>query len=59
MGDDMPDYGAMQKVGIASCPDDAAEEIKQISAYVSPFKGGKGCVRDIIEQVLKVQDNWI
>ena len=58
MGDDMPDYEVMTKVGIACCPDDAVEEIKSISHYISPNKGGKGCVRDIIEQVLKTQGKW-
>jgi 3-deoxy-D-manno-octulosonate 8-phosphate phosphatase (KDO 8-P phosphatase) len=59
MGDDIPDYYAMQIVGVASCPADASEEIKAISHYISAYKGGSGCVRDIIEQVLKVQGNWM
>jgi 3-deoxy-D-manno-octulosonate 8-phosphate phosphatase (KDO 8-P phosphatase) len=49
----------MKLAGIAVCPVDAAEEIKAISAYISPVGGGKGCVRDIIEQVLKVQEKWM
>ena len=59
MGDDIPDYYAMQMAGVASCPADASEEIKAISHYISAYKGGTGCVRDIIEQVLKVQGNWM
>lgn len=59
MGDDLPDLEIMKYVGLACCPQDAAPEIKEISAYVSHKKGGKGCVRDIIEQVLKVQGKWI
>jgi 3-deoxy-D-manno-octulosonate 8-phosphate phosphatase (KDO 8-P phosphatase) len=59
MGDDIPDYYVMQMAGIASCPADASEEIKAISHYISAYKGGTGCVRDIIEQVLKVQGNWM
>jgi len=59
MGDDIPDYPVMKMCGLAVCPSDAAEEIKAISAYISPYSGGKGCVRDIIEQVLKVQDKWM
>ncbi len=59
MGDDLPDYPVMKAAGIAVCPVDAAEEIKAISAYISPFGGGKGCVRDIIEQLLKVQEKWM
>jgi 3-deoxy-D-manno-octulosonate 8-phosphate phosphatase (KDO 8-P phosphatase) len=59
MGDDIPDYHVMKKAGVSACPADAAEEILSISKYISPFKGGKGCVRDIIEQVLKLQKNWM
>ncbi len=58
MGDDIPDYEVMLKVGVAACPQDAAVEIKHISDYQSPFLGGKHCVRDIIEQTLRVQDKW-
>ncbi len=58
MGDDMPDYDVMQKVGIPVCPADAVIEIKAISLYISDKKGGEGCVRDIIEQVLRTQKNW-
>lgn len=58
MGDDIPDYQVMQKVGFAACPKDAAAEIKEISDYISPKKGGEGCVRDVLEQVLRLQGNW-
>ncbi len=58
MGDDIPDFDVMLKVGIATCPQDACPEIKGISHYQSPIFGGKGCVRDVIEQVLKVQEKW-
>lgn len=58
MGDDIPDYYVMQEVGLPCCPQDAVPEIKAISKYVSHKKGGKGCVRDVIEQVLKVQGKW-
>ncbi len=59
MGDDIPDMRVMQKVGVPVCPADAAEEVKEISVYISDKKGGEGCVRDIIEQVLKVQGKWL
>jgi len=59
MGDDIPDLGAMKLVGLPVCPADAAEEIKEASLYVSPLTGGKGCVRDVIEKVLKVQGRWM
>ncbi len=58
MGDDLPDYEIMSRVGVAVCPNDSAIEIKQISQYVSPKNGGEGCVRDIIEQILRVQGKW-
>jgi 3-deoxy-D-manno-octulosonate 8-phosphate phosphatase (KDO 8-P phosphatase) len=58
MGDDIPDYSCMQIVDFACCPADAAVEIKQICSYISPFKGGHGCVRDVIEKVLKLNNNW-
>jgi 3-deoxy-D-manno-octulosonate 8-phosphate phosphatase (KDO 8-P phosphatase) len=59
MGDDIPDYRVMKMVGLPVCPSDAVEEIKDISLYISDKGGGKGCVRDIIEQVLKVQGKWM
>lgn len=59
MGDDIPDYRVMKLVGVPVCPSDASEEIKSISDYISDKGGGKGCVRDIIEQVLKVQGKWM
>jgi len=59
MGDDIPDYRVMKKVGVPVCPADAVEEIKNISIYISDKKGGEGCVRDIIEQVMKVQGKWM
>jgi len=58
MGDDIPDFPVMNLVGLPCCPQDAVPEIKAISKYVSHKKGGKGAVRDVIEQVLKVQDKW-
>lgn len=58
MGDDIPDYNVMKQVGVATCPQDAAVEIKAISDYQSPFNGGKHCVRDVIEQTLRVQGKW-
>ena len=58
MGDDIPDCKVMKEVGVAACPGDAAEEIKAISQFISALDGGKGCVRDILEQVMKIQDTW-
>lgn len=59
MGDDIPDYHVMKLVGLPSCPQDACPEIKGISKYISHKHGGKGAVRDVIEQVMKVQGKWM
>ena len=56
MGDEIP---VMKVIGLPVCPIDAAEEIKAISLYISPIEGGKGCVRDVIEKVLKIQGKWM
>jgi 3-deoxy-D-manno-octulosonate 8-phosphate phosphatase (KDO 8-P phosphatase) len=58
MGDDIPDVLIMQSVGVACAPADAVAEIKKIAHYISPLAGGKGCVRDVIEKVLKLNNNW-
>ena len=58
MGDDIPDYAAMQVCGLPCCPNDAATEIKQVAKYISPYNGGKGCVRDVIEKVMKLNGDW-
>lgn len=59
MGDDLPDMEPMQAAGVSACPADAIAEIQSFAHYISPAKGGEGCVRDVIEKVLKVQDKWI
>lgn len=59
MGDDLPDLEVMKMVGFPTCPDDAVVEVKQISKYISNFTGGKGCVRDVIEQVLRLHKQWV
>ena len=58
MGDDLPDYEVMKRVGIAACPNNAAYEIKDICIYISNRNGGEACVRDIIEQVMRSQGTW-
>ena len=59
MGDDIPDYHVMKLVGLPTCPQDACPEIKGISKYISHKNGGKGAVRDVVEQVMKVQGKWM
>ena len=58
MGDDLPDTLPMKLVYLKTCPFDAVPEVREISDYISNKNGGEGCVRDIIEQTLKVQGNW-
>lgn len=58
MGDDIPDMLPMQQVGVSCAPADAVAEIKSIAHYISPVLGGKGCVRDVIEKVLKLNGHW-
>ncbi len=58
MGDDIPDFHVMKLVGLPTCPQDASPEIKAISKYISHKNGGKGAVREVIEQVMKVQGKW-
>lgn len=59
MGDDIPDYEVMKVAGIPVCPSDADSEIKQVATYISDRKGGEGCVRDVIEQVLRLHNKWM
>jgi 3-deoxy-D-manno-octulosonate 8-phosphate phosphatase (KDO 8-P phosphatase) len=59
MGDDLPDFEVMKKSGFPTCPADAVEEIKELSLYTSHRNGGEGCVRDIIEQVLRLHGKWM
>lgn len=59
MGDDIPDYNVMKKAGLPVCPSDADSEIRQLASYVSDKKGGEGCVRDVIEQVLRLHNKWL
>lgn len=58
MGDDIPDYGVMKLVGLPVCPADACPEIKEVSKYISPVQGGMGCVRDVLEKVLRLNGDW-
>ncbi len=59
MGDDIPDYELLKAVGVACCPADAADEIKEICLFVSSKNGGEGCVREITEQVLRAKGLWM
>jgi 3-deoxy-D-manno-octulosonate 8-phosphate phosphatase (KDO 8-P phosphatase) len=59
MGDDIPDFEIMKIAGVPVCPSDADYEIRQISLYVSDRKGGEGCVRDVIEQVMRLHNKWM
>ncbi len=59
MGDDIPDIDIMKIVALPTCPADSAEEVKAVAQYISPAVGGRGCVRDVIEKVMKVQGKWM
>jgi 3-deoxy-D-manno-octulosonate 8-phosphate phosphatase (KDO 8-P phosphatase) len=59
IGDDIPDIPILKVCGLAVCPSDAVAEVKEVCDFVSLYPGGKGCARDLIEQVLKVQNRWI
>ncbi|HMB62947.1 MAG TPA: HAD-IIIA family hydrolase [Eudoraea sp.] len=58
MGDDIPDIPSLQQIALPTCPQNAVPEVKAICRYVSHLKGGEGCVRDVIEQVLKIRGDW-
>lgn len=58
MGDDRPDYEVMRRVGLPCCPADAVPEIKEVAIYTSPFIGGQGCARDVLEKVLRLKGEW-
>ncbi len=58
MGDDIPDLEVMKLAGISSAPLDAVAEVKHVARYISPYAGGQGCVRDVIEKVLKLNGHW-
>ncbi len=59
MGDDIPDLKMLRLAGISACPNDAAEDIKSVCQYISPFAGGRGAVRDVIEKTMKAQGKWL
>lgn len=59
MGDDIPDLEVMRVAGVPVCPADADSEIKQVASYISDKKGGEGCVRDVVEQVLRLHNKWL
>ena len=58
MGDDIPDLQCMKLVGLACCPADAVDEIKELAIYIAALKGGEGCVREVIEKVMKLRGDW-
>ena len=59
MGDDMPDIDCIKSVSIGTCPNDAVPEIREVADYISHINGGDGCVRDVMEQVLKINNDWV
>ena len=59
MGDDIPDLPCLKEEAIASCPSDASMEIREVCDYISHLEGGKGCVRDVLEQTMRIQNKWM
>jgi 3-deoxy-D-manno-octulosonate 8-phosphate phosphatase (KDO 8-P phosphatase) len=59
MGDDLPDLPPMRKSGLRACPNDAVHEVQAVAEYISPFAGGMGCVRDVVEKVMKIREDWV
>ncbi len=58
MGDDIPDVPPLLYCGLACCPSDAVQEVLDTAAFISPYPGGRGCVRDLIEKILRAQTKW-
>lgn len=58
MGDDIPDLDVLKIAGLPCCPSDAVQEAKAVAKYISPLLGGKGCVRDVIEKTMKLNNDW-
>jgi Low specificity phosphatase (HAD superfamily) len=58
VGDDIPDIPILKICGLAVCPSDAVADVKEVCDYISLYGGGKGCVRDLVEQILKVHNDW-
>ena len=59
MGNDIPDLPCLKVVGVSSCPKDASVEVREVCDYISHINGGKGCVRDVLEQTLRIQNKWM
>ena len=51
-------YRLLPNVSINETLDDSAEAIAWVFRHVSEYNGGQGAVRDIVEQVLRVQGRW-
>ncbi|HEX7754617.1 MAG TPA: HAD family hydrolase [Niabella sp.] len=58
MGDDLPDLPVFDLVSLSCCPADAAGDVQRAAQFISVFPGGRGCVREVIEKVLRANDQW-
>ena len=54
VGNDLNDYLAMQLCGYSACPADSHKRIKEIATFVLKTKGGKGVIREILEEIFKL-----
>lgn len=57
-GDDLPDIPVIEACGMGVCPSDAVDEVKKAADHICSRPGGRGCVREMIEMVLKLQGKW-
>jgi YrbI family 3-deoxy-D-manno-octulosonate 8-phosphate phosphatase len=55
MGDDLPDICVLEKVGIAACPNDAVDEVKNVANFISAKNGGRGAVRELCDFIVNNQ----
>jgi YrbI family 3-deoxy-D-manno-octulosonate 8-phosphate phosphatase len=55
MGDDLPDLCVLKEVGLASCPCDAVNEVKNVCDFVATKRGGRGAIRELTDLIYKTQ----
>jgi 3-deoxy-D-manno-octulosonate 8-phosphate phosphatase (KDO 8-P phosphatase) len=58
MGDDIVDLAVLDRVGLSTAPADAVAEVRARVHWVSGSGGGRGAVRELVEMVLRAQNQW-
>ena len=56
VGDDINDIDVIKAVGFGCCPADAVSEVKYVARYITTIKGGKGVIREVVEQIICQRD---